>query len=374
MSNESWLLFSFTLPARNQAGRMRLWRRLTGLGAVIVKSAFYALPALPALREQMAWLCKETEDLGGEALYLESGPPATMAPGQMAALFTAARDADWQALEDEARPLLERSRSLAVTLGQDEGSPRDRVTDPGAQRAAALHRELEGQLRKLLKRAEAQREIDYFPSGRGQAVAALLEEIGQALSGEAERPDPALPRLDPADYQGLTWLTRQDPYVDRLASFWLVRRFIDPGARIAFLPDPPGEGALSSVGDRRTDCAQASRPQSGPPIKGTSRRTVRFDMDQAEFTHVGPLTTFEVLRASFGLEERLPERLRRVVRAIDLSEVQSGPPETAGVKRLLDGLCLTASGDDQRVQSALALFDALLASYTNEQPNTGEKQ
>jgi len=319
MNNTKWLYFSFTLSARNQAGRMRVWRRLGGLGAVIVRGALYALPRRPDLREQLAWLAREVEGLGGEALFLESGPPANLDGEALARLFTQAREEDWQALENDILHLLDQARAGAA--------------DPAAGQA----------LRKLARRAEAIEAIDYFPGPRGARAAALLEELRALHAPDGGGPAHGIARCRAQDFQGLEWITRERPYIDRLASFWLVRRFLDAEARILFVPE-----------------AAPCPPRAG---------AVRFDMEQAEFTHTGPLTTFETLCAAFGLEGRIPARLRETIRSIDLDGPDSGPPEAVGVKRLLDGLLRISADDQERVRRALDLFDALLASH---EPSKGD--
>src|SRR5574342_100540 len=80
-----------------------------------------------------------------------------------------------------------------------------------------------------------------------------------------------------AAYQGRTWVTRQGVGIDRMASAWLIRRFIDGAARFKFLS------------------ARGVRPAPGE---------VRFDMYDAEFTHDGAACTFEVLIDRFGLRDR----------------------------------------------------------------------
>lgn len=342
MSNDNWLFFSFTLPAKNQAGRMRVWRRLTALGAVIVKGAFYALPLREELREQLSWLAKEAEGLGGEAMLLASGAPANMTGPELAALFTKARDEDWQALEAEALALLDQARGRAGADHAHGGESTKGTAGPDDPVAALTAEALAQARRKLARRADALAAIDYFPSGRGGRVLALIGELDGLLSGVPAAVSgegaPGVPLRDPADWRGLIWITRARPYIDRLASFWLVRRFIDPEARIAFVPK----------GDRPAAAAG----------------TARFDMDEAEFTHVGPLTTFEVICAAFGLGASVPAGMRETIRAIDLDGLDSGPHEAHGVKRVLDGLCALTSSDDARTLRALELFDALLASYS----------
>ncbi len=312
MNNTHWLVFSFSLPARSQGIRVKIWRRLNALGAVQAKNALYLLPASDAHQEQLVWLAKETEEQGGEAVIVRSDNVLTMSREQIRALFAKARDADYAALEVEL-----------VALVQEGGDP--------VERGASL--------RRLAKRLEAVRRIDFFPSGKGASLARHLE---QALAPE-EQDMPEVPLVDASAYLGKVWVTRKRPYVDRLASFWLVRRFIDPYAHVAFCD-----------GDQ---CPQAPGQ-------------VRFDMAQAEFTHVGGLITFEVLARSFAVLARLPERLVRVLRAIDLEEMDAAPAEAAGVKRVLDGLLLRHADDQELTARAMDVFDALLATYQAE--NTGE--
>lgn len=318
--NFRWYFFSFTLSARSQTARMRVWRRLNALGAVLVKNAFYALPAGPKHHEQLTWLVKEVEGLGGEALFLETAPPSNLTGAQLARLFTQARDTDWAALERELTTLLDAAR--------DESADAD---------AAPAREACKAGLKRIEKRIQALAAIDFFPGGRGERVRALAAE-GEALcSGKrAGRDAASLPAQDPADWRGKAWLTREDPYIDRLASFWLVRRFVDPEAGIEFAP---------------ADSAPEARPG-----------VVRFDMAEAEFTHVGRLTTFEVLCASFKLERELPLRLRDIIHSIDMDETEAGPPEAAGVKLALDGIVSLNPDSQRRTEQAMLFFDALLAA------------
>ncbi|WP_243311709.1 chromate resistance protein ChrB domain-containing protein [Fundidesulfovibrio agrisoli] len=318
--NFRWYFFSFTLSARSQTARMRVWRRLNSMGAVLVKNAFYALPASPRHHEQLTWLVKEVEGLGGEALFLETAPPSNMTGAQLARLFTQARDADWAALERELTALLDSAR---------DDTP---DAEPGSGREAC-----KAGLKRIEKRIEALAGIDFFPGGRGERVRALAAE-GEALcSGKRSGGEACIiPVLDPADWGGKTWLTREDPYIDRLASFWLVRRFVDPEAAIEFAPAD-------------------SAPEAKPGV-------VRFDMAEAEFTHVGRMTTFEVLCASFRLERALPLRLRDIIHAIDMDETDAGPPEAPGVKLALDGIVSLHPDSLRRTEQAMLFFDALLAA------------
>jgi hypothetical protein len=141
-------------------------------------------------------------------------------------------------------------------------------------------------------------------------------------------------RLDPAKYRRRTWATRARPWADRLASAWLVRRWIDPHAKFVWL----------------------KRPKDCP------KRAVGFDFDGAEFTHVGTKVTFEVLLASFGLNaDSALEKLGALIHYLDVGGVPV--PEAAGLEALLRGARDALSDDDALLAEAGRLFDYLYAHY-----------
>ena len=313
MNNNKWLFFSFSVPSKLQGFRVKIWRRLNALGAVQIKNSIYVLPVSEQSQEQLTWMGKETDEQGGESLIIANGNLLNIADTQVAAAFTKARDEDYGALTEEIRAV---------------------VAEPDSQdRLAAL--------RKFEKRLEVIRAIDFFPSGKGAALQKMLAEAQQAPAA----PQPVIPLADAQCYRQKIWVTRANPYIDRLASFWLVKRFIDPAPRIEFVQE-------------------SETIASGPDV-------VSFDMAHADFTHVGGLITFEVLSAAFGLADQVPQRMCEVIRAIDLEDLDAAPVETHGVKRMLDGLVAANTDDYARTEQALAFFDTLLASYTPTTP-TGD--
>lgn len=308
MDNIAWLIFSFSVPSKLQGFRVKIWRKLNALGALQIKNSIYVLPASDHHQEQLTWTAKETDEQGGEALIIARGELLNFPDAQIRAGFARARDDDYRSLEDEVRAHLGISDAQEVLPG----------------------------IRKFEKKLEALRSIDFFPSGKGEALARLLDEVHRNRGVQP----PKLTVLDPEQYRGKIWVTRANPYVDRLASFWLVRRLIDETARISFL-------------------------RHDEPIP-SDQDHVLFDMVEAHFTHAYGLVTFEVVAESFGLAGVLPARMRQVLKSIDLEEFETAPEETIGVKRLLDGLVLTNPDDHVRTEQALGFFDTLLASYTNK--------
>src|SRR5690349_19713180 len=120
---------------------------------------------------------------------------------------------------------------------------------------------------------------DFFPGEAANQTRRALEELTQAITRVSSPDEPhtaigQIRQLDAREYVGRTWATRRRPWADRLASAWLIKRFIDPRARFVWLKSP-------------SDCP---------------KRALGFDFDGAAFTHVGGKVTFEVLLESFGLD------------------------------------------------------------------------
>ena len=320
MYNKLWLIFSYTVPAKNPNVRVKAWRRLQAVGAVQLKSSLYVLPFSETNYEHLQWLTREVEDLGGEAVFFHCPAVENLTETEIQVLFGKARDEDYSRLQEEMQ-------GFAKNL--ETGSPGAGRIRPG---------ELQAGLKKFTRKFQGIREIDFFPTGQGERTAMLLaslEEMLQILSGATVKPTPVPTAAKKEDYQGKTWVTRKRPYIDRLASFWLVRRFIDPDAKLTFI-SPKEE------------------------IHNDSE-LVYFDMAGAEFTHREGLITFEVLALTFGLEDRGLAHLASLVRAVDLKE-DWGNEEAKTLKDLIDGLLTITPDDHELVGRALFLFDALYAT------------
>lgn len=179
--------------------------------------------------------------------------------------------------------------------------------------------------------------LDFFrASGRG-GVEGLLSALEARLqpSEPAEQADSG--PLAVASYKGRTWVTRGGVHVDRMASAWLIRRFIDPEARFRFVPD------------------RTYKPKTGD---------IRFDMFEAEFTHEGDLCTFEVLIKRFGLEERGLTPIAEIVHDIDLKDAKFKREETAGVAVAVAGIAMGTRDDEERLAQGAVLFEGLLQYYS----------
>lgn len=287
---------------------------LKASGAAVLRDGVYLMPDRESCSTTLHGLATEVRDGGGSAHVLRLEEPEG---AHFAGLF-------------------ERGQDFAALLADIDAAQQRLATD-------ALPDVLR-QTRKLRKSFAGLVAFDFFPGeAQRQADAALCElELACAYALAPDEPrtrEGRIERLDLAAYQGRLWATRERPWVDRLASAWLIQRFIDPQARIQWLASP-------------ADC---------PPD------ALGFDFDGATFSHLGGRVTFEVLAASFGLHEQTAiAQLGLLVHYLDVGGVQ--PPEAAGIERVLYGMRESIPNDDQLLIAASSVFDGLLFSFNKANP------
>ena len=315
------------LPPKPVGLRVKVWRRLQQQGAIAIKNSVYALPLSDAAREDFQWLAREIAEHGGEATVCAAELVEGLTDAQVQALFNAARDAQYAELTTEARQLM----------------------TAGARRRSDQAWPLE--VSKLRKRLEEIVAIDFLGApGRmpAEALVVRLEELLAKRSteptGSSSSPVKAVPRE-------AVWVTRRGIHVDRMASAWLIRRFIDPAARFRFV-DPRNH-----------------RHEPGE---------LRFDMFEAEFTHEGDLCTFEVLLSRFGLTSPALRAIGEMVHDVDLKDSKFARPETPGFERTIAGIALGHAQDEDRLARESALLDDLHTAFERqrrwvETPPTGPR-
>ena len=310
-----WLLLIHQLPPAPAYLRVKTARQLQKLGAVAVKNSVYVLPNTDAAQESFAWLAKEIAAAGGEATLCESNFVGGTSDDVVRELFHTARRRDYEELATDARAALK-------ALG--------RATRPDETKLAAG----EASLARLRKRLHDVVELDFFGAPGREAVTAMLATIERRLTAPVDSvPEHHLgaPRV-----RGAVWVTRAGVHVDRIASAWLIKRFIDPEAKLKFVP-----------------------PKGFQPAAGE----LRFDMFEAEYTHEGERCTFEVLAQRFEIDDAAVEAIGQVVHDIDVRDARFGRPETPGVERLINGIALTRPEDEDRIALGAQLFDALYESW-----------
>jgi len=310
-----WLLLIHQIPPKPDYLRVKIGRRLQRVGAVAVKNSVYVLPDTPQAYEDFQWIRTEIVSGGGDASICRADFVDGLTGDQLRHTFRSARNADYAEITTAAREL------HASVRHRDA-----RLSNAGA----------EDDLARLRKRLTSIAAIDFFV-----APERAMAEEALAIAESAVRPPPvtAEPRGRAArsEYHGRTWVTRADVFVDRMASAWLIRRFIDPGARFKFVTDEH---------------------------YGAGKGEVRFDMFEAEFTHEGDRCTFETLLDRFALSGPPLRQLAEVVHDIDVKDGKFAREDAAGIERVLAGIVATQPNDSARLERGYQLFDELDALFS----------
>lgn len=297
-----------SLPTRNSTLRMRVWRALKECGAAVLRDGVYLLPQAEAFDR----LEKEIRAHGGFAMTFDATPHAEDDQAALRARFD--RTADYGALVARVAA----AKASLPTLG-----PRRGLTA----------------LRRLEQALDRVGRIDFFPGEAKQqaaaALASLKERYAALYAGNEPRSSmKGVRQLERARYQKRIWATRKAPWVDRLASAWLIKRFIDRDAKFAWI----------------------ARPSEKP------KKALGFDYDGADFTHVKNRVTFEVLAAAFGLDEDPAlAKIGAIVHFLDIGGIPA--PDATGLETMLKGAKEKARDDDMLLAEAIRTFDLLYSGY-----------
>lgn len=316
LASPRWLLLIHQLPPSPAYLRVKTARQLQKIGAVAVKNSVYVLPNTESSTESFAWLSKEISSAGGEATLCESSFVGGTSNEAVESLFQAARGKDYQELDNELRAVL---RTLGKARRLDE-----------ARRAAATTA-----LGRFRRRLADIASLDFFSAPGGEATIALIDTLDESLRAGVDTEPVGAEKVRKA-VKGGVWVTRKGVHVDRIASAWLIKRFIDQEAKLKFVP------------------AKGYVPKE---------HELRFDMFEAEYTHEGDRCTFEVLALRFGIVDPAVTAIGEVIHDIDVRDGKFERPETAGVERLINGLALTHPNDQTRIDLGAQIFDALHAAW-----------
>ncbi len=312
-----WLLLIHQLPPKPDYFRVKIRRRLLRIGAVALKNTVYLLPQTEQALEDFQWLLREIEEGGGEAFICEAAFVGGLSDDQIITLFQTARDADYQQWVEEARTLME-------TLPQDEPLKE-------AQRV-----QLRQDVARLKKRLDETAALDFFSASGRDDAERLMSDLESRTQDGTRRQFEGTESSSLADLRGRTWVTRKGLHIDRIASAWLIRRFIDPEAQFQFV-------SVRSYQPKATD--------------------LRFDMFDAEFTHSGDGCTFEVLIERAGLTEPALRAIAEIVHDIDFKDDKFQRQETLGIDHLIAGIAMAHKADEDRLARGAAVFDDLYTYF-----------
>ncbi len=312
-----WMLLIHHIPPRPAYFRVKIGRHLQRLGTVAIKNSVYALPCTEETLEDFQWILREIVKGGGDASVVEARFIDGLSDEQVIALFHEAREADY-------RELSEQVRAVAADLPKREPPPENRRA------------ELAGQVSRLRQRLAEIGAIDFFGAPGREIAEGLVSGLEKRMKPTSEAPERSRPTSRVEEFRNRTWVTRAGIKVDRMASAWLIRKFIDPKARFKFVP------------------AKGYQPEEGE---------LRFDMFEAEFTHEGDLCTFEVLVQRFGLGDPALRAIAEIVHDIDVKDAKYGREEAPGIGQLVAGIAAGHTADEERLARGTALFDDLYALH-----------
>jgi hypothetical protein len=307
-----WWLLIVSLPTPSATARMRIWRAIKSLGCMGLRDGAYLLPQGADREPALEQLAEESIREGGSAWLMTVQARSEAEDLAYRALFDRAGD-----YADLRKSWKQANRTLA-SLAPSELA---RLT------------------RKLQREYDAVRAIDFFANEASTEAEAEWLDLRQRIEGLLSPDEPhdvqrGIARLDPDKYRGRLWATRRRLWIDRVASAWLIRRFIDPEARFRWLATP-------------AECP---------------KKALGFDFDGATFTHIGDRVTFETLLASFGLEE--DAALVRLAAMVHQLDVGGEPvPEAIGFEAVMAGARERLADDDALLAEMSTVLDSLYAHF-----------
>lgn len=318
-----WILFFYRVPSKPVSNRMRLWRRLIKTGAVQLKGTVYILPYTDEHYEFLQWLVSEIAGMKGEGAFARVKAIDTMDDAEIIVLFDRQRTDDYKAIGKALDDLERRLQSI----------PKGAKTD--------ITKRVREQFGAIVKDYEAVKRVDFFSSKEGERLAVSIKRVQTSIKtlsdsqSPKERPVGILSRRA-VDYRGKTWITRKNPFIDRMASAWLIKRFIDQGASFAFVAE-----------------REMVAPDKGP---------VSFDIRGGEFTHTDDMCTFEVLIKSFGLRDSALKKIAGIVHDLDVKDEKFKAVEARGLEDILTGIRKTAKNDHEALKAGMQVFEMLYMS------------
>ena len=318
MTQQHLLLLLVGVPPRPSSLRVRVWRRLRTLGAVPLKRSAYLLPDTAERYEDFQWLAQEIQRDGGDATLIRVQQIENVTPAEVLRLFHDQRDADYKQLAARYRKLLQ---------------------DLERAKSEEARGRLQEQLARLAKDHHRVRDIDFFDAPGGAEVRRLEEAITMRTRRPESPRREAPATLDLSKLRGRRWVTRPRPHIDRIASAWLIKRFIDPDATFVFAPP-------------------AEFPEDA----------VAFDAPGVELTHHGQDCTFETLIKRARLRDRRLTRLAELVHEADLRDGKYPHDEARGIDLAIRALLAASADDHQVLAQGMSLFEGLYATTSKKGP------
>lgn len=319
---QEWLLFFYSVPSKPVSNRMRIWRMLVKTGAVQFKGSVYILPASDDHYELFQWLVSSVTAMQGEAAFVRVSGIETMKSDEIIRLFDQQREKDY----------------LDIGMRLDEFEKKIGSVKKGV--GTLNNKKIEEEFNRFVKEFQEIGKIDFFFSkGRKELerrMKTITSDITGLSRGESVKPSVQVLKRRAGDYQGKTWVTRKRPFIDRFASAWLIKGFIDRKAVFGFIEENE--------------------------IEGLDKDAVAYDIVGGEFTHVGDMSTFEVLLKSFGMKDKALRIMAEIVHQLDLKDGKYQNPAAEGLREILEGIRKTVKDDYDALEKGMGIFEMLYAA------------
>lgn len=320
--NYKWLLFFYSVPSSPGSNRVKVWRRLIKAGAIHLKGAVYIFPNTVDNFELCQWLVSEVASLRGEAGFVRIERIESMNDNEIITMFNQHRENDYRSIEKDINEIERKIASI--------------------RKAGAVQntKKVLEQLNKHSKRFEEIKKIDFFSSSTGleieKKINSLKSEIMDSIQPDVKNKDIIVMQKHIKDYQGKIWITRKRPFVDRMASAWLIRKFIDKKAVFRFIEEQD--------------------------LENRDEDNIAYDIRGGDFTHIRDLCTFEVLMQSFNIKDRAVVKISEIVHELDIRDDKYKTPEARGIEEILLGIRKTSNNDIDALEKGMAVFEMLYAS------------
>ena len=311
----------YNLPPKPTRSRVHIWRSLKSVGAVSLKNSVYILPFNSATYERFQWLCQEIQTMKGEATFVKVANIENLKDKDVIELFNRVRDEDYEIIIKKCSQF-----SKKIIAAGNKG--------------VKNQLKLRNELKLIVNQLSILKEIDYFKSPLSQkaqnACNICMKDISQLLNRITDSVDKDTGEketLKKSDFQGEKWVTRLRPHIDRIATAWLIKRFVDPKASFAFVH------------------------KDAKNING-----IPFDMYHGEFSHQGDNCTFETVLKRFNMKDKALKNIAEIVHDIDLNDEKFVRNEAKGIDCVVRGLMENFKNDNELIEKGFVVFEALYAT------------
>ena len=319
-----WILLIHQIAHDSPNLRVKIWRNLKKHGAVLFKNAVYVLPHTNEHEEIMQWLCNQIKDGGSDASLFITESLDKKQDEEIIKSFHEICDKEYISLIEVCDAELKKITQREETEGISEG----------------LVHECKRKLNEILKSADDISKIDFFHAPQKEILLQKIASLQKTLLKWTKTSEKEIKVTGKVyqikDFSDKKWVTRKDIFIDRIASAWLIKRFIDPKARFVF--------------------------SSKDKIPGDA---IPFDMYGSEFTHHGEDCTFETFIKAFDLKDSALQSIAEIVHDIDLKDDKYGRKEVEGLSQIITGLSQKLKNDNKLLEKGFEIFDALYQNYSS---------